>query len=119
MYKDLNEKINAYIELREELSILVKNIWDFLYKSYSASLDFGKDSTYYDFYVSKNWLTIRYHNNCDFEPDESDFDIPVERIINGNWRDYIIHVFHKDTEKESKNKLKILYKAINSFKNGK
>lgn len=92
--KAIKNLIDTYIEVREELESYVKYIWDFIYISYSSSLDFGKDSTYYDFYVSKDMITIRYHNNCDYEPSDSDIDIPMAKILNGTWCEYIVDILN-------------------------
>lgn len=92
--KNLKELTDTYIEVRKELEAYVRCIWDFLCMSYVEELDFEKDSTYYDFYVDKDWLTIRYHNDSDYDYMESDFNIPMEKILNGTWREYIVNLFN-------------------------
>lgn len=101
----MKEKIKTYIKLNDEFEDLAIEIGNYLDKCpllwdgcYDAFEKFELDN--------KNFSVYFYDSHYDLY-DVSSFSIPVERIINGTWKDYIDEKNEEKQQKRYETQLKL------------
>ena len=83
------EDVLKYVELDTKFRNCAREIWDYLYENHKRCLKFVYDSTYDSYYVSNNWFIIYYTNDC-FDISIDSVDIPIEHVIGGTWKEYLL-----------------------------
>lgn len=100
--EELKQKVSDYVKIRKEFVKLSKEIYDYTLENYPDSLEYEEDSEFLDVHISENWLVIDYWDKCYAAPDESQIEIPMDVIINNNWREFIDNESQKRIEDKQK-----------------
>ena len=87
------ERVNEYLALRKEMKAFAMEVWNFVKDNFKSKLEFEYPDAD-DFYISENWFTLwyrddRYYNGYQVD----DIDIPMDKVYDGTWKEYLIEDF--------------------------
>ena len=103
--KKMKEIFNNYIESYKTIDDLCYEIWQYIYKNHlEFFIKYGKHSSYDDWELEDNHLSIKYYHIChDLEDNVCIEDIPLDVIYNDTWKEFIDNRYNKiKAEEEAK-----------------
>lgn len=85
----MKEKIQRYLQDKEDITTLAKEIFLYIKRNYIGLLAFGKYSAYDGFQIKHGKFSIK-HLDIGYDIyDYSWFRIPLKHIYEGTWKEYI------------------------------
>lgn len=117
--KKMEEIFNNYLESKDAIEKLVREIWNYIYDNYKDYLEYKSYSGFDDWDLDNNYLSIKYYRRCyDLIDTTWIDDIPLYTIYNNTWKEFVDKIFkqkieEEEREKESeKNERKKLYEKL-------
>ena len=104
--KKTEEIFNNYIESYKAIEALCYKIWRYVYENYLDFLEYGKYSSFDEWELEDNHLSIKYYRTCYDLVDTAWLeDIPLDVIYNDTWKEFIDEHYNKIKAKEEAKKV--------------
>ena len=101
----MKDKIKLYLEIKDELGNLASEIFQYIKENFIGLLAFGKYSAYDGWKVKGGKFSIKHFDRGYDIYEYSYFQVPLKRVYEGTWKEYIQEQEEKRIEKYCKKQI--------------